>query len=268
MKWIRCIVVFLMAASPAMASRMDEVTLIVVPREDGAVRVGMDVANHYPTLLLSYKLGAGGAVSLHGWNGSEWVNVSLEDFQSGNFFRTGPQSALLVERGDAPMPAALVPPEAWCGPVYKITTTEVRPLLHLTGQYFDFNYKDWKWFSENYRFPIESINPEGLNIAWYHRRLNEQLARDAAFGANDLQFWFAVRHPVPAAMGGEVVGEGAASVAEEISATNEVPVVDGVNPLTNAAPEAVVMGANAAESAPAVESADSGTSSNEPNSAE
>ena len=52
-------------AAASHASRLDEVTLVMVPREDSVVRVGRDIASRYPTLLISYQV-SGGAVSLHG----------------------------------------------------------------------------------------------------------------------------------------------------------------------------------------------------------
>ena len=133
--------------------------------------MGKDIANRFPSLLVSYKLGANGTVSLHGWTGSEWVNISVADFQKGAFFRTGPDSSLIIEKAGAPVTGALTPPEEWCSAVYKITTTDVRPMLHLAGQYYDFKYKDWQWFAESHDLTVDAINPEGLNVAWYHKRL-------------------------------------------------------------------------------------------------
>ena len=150
----------------AHASRLDEVTLVMVPREDRVVRVGMDIANRYPTLLISYQVGGGGVVSLHGWTGTEWVNVTPESFKEGAFFHTGPTDAVLVEKDGEPIPEMLVPSAAWCPSVHKISTIDTRPLLHLIGRHYNFRYSDWKWFASNYKLSMEDINPEGLNIAW------------------------------------------------------------------------------------------------------
>jgi hypothetical protein len=243
---LMAIVVCLAAFS--FASRKDEVTLVMVPREDGVVRVGMDIANRFPTLLMSYKTGANGAVSLHGWTGTEWVGVSLDDYQAGAFFRTGPDSALVVEKAGSPVPDSLVPPEAWCNAVYKITTTDLRPMLHLTGQYYDLKYKDWEWFSENYKLSMEAINPEGLNVAWYNKRLNENLKRAGATAGNDLQYWVALRHPVEVVVE-EPPAETEGETDPEEQPEMETPEDPEVNPLTNAVPAAVVLGAGNAEEA-------------------
>ncbi len=235
-KSMACFVVALVACSAifSSAARKDEVTLIMVPREDATVRLGMDLANKYPTLLISYKLGANEAVSLHGWTGTQWVNVGMEDFQAGNFFRTGPDSALIVEKAGAAVPGKMLPPVDWCASVAKITTTEMRPLLHLVGQYYDFSFKDWQWFSKRYNMEVDAINPEGLNIAWYHRRMGEHLTPRDSQGVSDLQYWVFIRQPmaVEAAAPGEVEAEEAPLMGEESG-----------NPLTNDAPAAVIMGA-------------------------
>ncbi|VGO15644.1 hypothetical protein PDESU_04229 [Pontiella desulfatans] len=233
-------------AAASLASRKNEVTLLLVPREDRAKRIGMDIAGSQRLLLMSYAVGVDGSVSLHGWTGTEWVNVTVKKFREGAFFRTGPDSALIVEKAGVPVPDSLVPPEAWCGAVYKITTTEERPLIHLAGQYFDFKYKEWQAFAENYNLPLEAINPEGLNVSWYHKRLNEHFKKGIMVGSNDLRYWVAVRHPEAA-----VAEEPVAVPAEEAEETPamELPDDPDTNPLTNAAPEAVVLGADTAQEA-------------------
>ncbi len=220
------------------AARKDEVTLVMVPREEAMVRLGVDIANKYPTLLISYKLGANGAVSLHGWTGSDWLNVSLEDFLGGNFFKKGPDSALIVEKAGVSAPGKMLPSPDWCASAFKITTTEMRPLLHLVGQYYDFSFDDWKWFSKRYTLDMDAINPEGLNVAWYHKRMSEHLKTRDEQGLSDLQYWVSIYQPVvlePEAPGEKPMEEAVAvpPLEEEVLG----------NPLTNDAPAAVIMGA-------------------------
>ena len=220
------------------AARKDEVTLVMVPREDAAAQqLGLDIAGKYPTLLIGYKLGADGLASLHGWTGTKWVNITPADFAAGKFFKIPPDSALVVEKENAPVSGKLIPPEAWCSGVSKITTTQLRPLVHLTGQYYDFSAKDWKWFATRYEMDMDAINPEGLNVAWYNRRMAEHLkSSDPQDASNDLRYWVSIRQPV---------------VDEPVEpGSGEEPEVSG-NPLTNAVPSAVVLGApNAPEEAP------------------
>jgi hypothetical protein len=235
----------------AYAARMDEVTLVMVPREDSAVRVGMDIANRYPTLLISYQVGGGGAVSLHGWTGAEWVNVTPEAFTEGAFFRTAPTDAILVEKAGQPIPEMLVPSEEWCSYIHKISTIDTRPLLHLIGQHYNFKYSDWKWFASNYKVSIEDINPEGLNVAWYHKPMGEHISKKSAVvGTSDLEYWSVVRQPADA------VDLMAVQAADEIPASDEIEQasdmessesLEGEDPLTNSIPSAVILGAGDAD---------------------
>ncbi len=213
------------------AARKDEITLVMVPREDATVQLGKDIANQYTTLLVSYKLGANGTVSLHGWTGTKWLNITLADFVAGNFFNNPPDSALIIEKKDAPVSGKLIPPEEWCLSVSKITTVELRPLIHLVGQYYDFGSKDWKWFSSRYNMEVDAINPEGLNMAWYNKRMVDHLKPHATQGANDLQYWVSIRQPVVP----EPVEPGVEN--EEPEAEEEIG-----NPFTNEVPSAVIMG--------------------------
>jgi len=222
-----------LAACSVYAGRMEERTLLLIPRKDDAVRVGLDIASRYPTLLLSYKFKGENEISLYGWTGSEWVNVTYEAYKDGAFFREGPDSALIVEQSGSAVPETMLPPEQWCDAVYKISTSDTRPLLHLAGQYFDFSYKDWKWFSDNYHLPLEAINPENHNISWYHRRLSDNLKNRSAIVYNDLQYWMVVREPEPDLPVIPLNEEETVSVVE----TNE-PVL---NPLTNDVAPAVIL---------------------------
>ncbi len=234
MKWVVYTVCVCGLALSAQA-RKKEITLVLVPREDATKRLGLDIANRYPTLLVGYRVAPNGTLSLHGWTGTKWVNIALDDYVAGNFFKKGPNSALIVEKDGVPVPENLVPPVDWCMDVSKITTTRLRPLIHLTGQYFDFSHKDWKWFAKRYGMEIDAINPEGLNTAWYHKRLNEHLKSGKPVGSDDLQYWVSIRQTVIAEP--SVAGEGAPEAAEPGAGQ----AVD--DPFTNAVPPAVVMGA-------------------------
>ena len=261
-QFILSAVLVLCMSAAAFASRKNEVTLLIVPRDEQAVRIGRDIAGKFPTLLLSYRIAPGGNYSLHGWNGREWLNVTPEDYREGLFFRAGPETALIVEKAGAPVPPGLVPPASWCSTVYKVGTTEVRPLLHLVGRHFDFSHKEWKWFADSYKFSVEDINPEGLNIAWYHRRLSDQFKSRGNVGSGDLRFLTALRIPAPPAETEEVSEPEQEveipAVNQEVPAKEQQPEMElpedpGVNPLEEAAPEAVVLGAGPANEAAVAE---------------
>jgi len=229
MKGMAC-AVFACGLATSAQARKKERTLVVVPREKATVQLGLDIANRYPILLVSYRVAPNGVLSLHGWAGTKWVDIAPEDYRAGKFFKQAPNTALIVEKKGTPVPEKLVPPMEWCPEVFKITTTQLRPLIHLTGQYFDFSHKDWTWFAKRYSQKIEAINPEGLNTAWYHKRLDDHLKSGKPVGINDLQYWVSIRKPI---------------VVEEDAPEADVPVADEAveDPFTNAVPPAVIMGA-------------------------
>ena len=215
-------VVFACGWAVSVQARTEERTLILVPREAATTKLGLDLSSRYSVMLVTYRVAPNGGVSLHGWTGTGWVNITLSNYTSGKFFEKGPDSALIVETASVPISEKLIPPMGWCKDVSKITTTQVRPLLHLTGQYFDFSYKDWKWFAKRFGMEIDAINPEGLNMAWYHRRLDENLKAGDPTSADDLQYWVSIRQ----------------SVSVESETVEEM-----ANPFTNAVPEVIIMGA-------------------------
>lgn len=229
------VICFVCGVMGSAQARTEEVTLVMVPRTEPAVQLGMDLANRYPTLLISYLVAANGAVSLHGWTGTQWVNIKPEDFKAGSFFKTGPNSALIIGDERQAVSEDLIPPEEWCSDVSRITTTQVRPLIHLVGQYYNFEFKDWQWFSKRYNQSIDAINPEGLNVAWYHKRLNENLQESGQLGSSDLQYWVSIRQ--------STISEEPVSEDVEPLGMEEIFEEESGNPLTNAVPTAVIMGA-------------------------
>jgi hypothetical protein len=234
------------------ASQQD-VTLLVVPREEVPVRLGMDIGNHFPTLLLSYRMLPGGNVSLHGWDGAEWINITPEAFATGAFAPTPPATAVIVEKPGVQVPDMLIPDPEWCAATYRITTAETRPLLHLLGRHYGFKFRDWEWFSEEYKMPFDSINPDGLNVAWYHRRLGENLKKKPG-GTSDLQYLSIVYIASQLTEEKELPGEeeNPADNLDELTVMEDVGEAVADNPLTNAAPQAVIFDADNLD-APAAE---------------
>lgn len=194
---IRALVCLFCLSGSVFAVR-DEITLLMVPRSDEtAMKLGLDVANRHPATLLIGYLADRTTVSLHGWDGSQWVNITPQDFQAGAFFREGPTSALLVEAEGSPIVPALVPPESWCPKVGKIATVDPRPMIHLVGRYYEFDYNEWEWFAQRYSMTLEQINPEGLNVRWYHRRMSDNISVRKKVVADDLNYWMVLRKEMP-----------------------------------------------------------------------
>ena len=248
MKRIGKLVLFLasvLALLPGAAfagKRSHEITLVLVPRQETTVRLGLDIAGKYPTLLISYRKSADGKISLHGWAGSKWVRVTLENYRKGEFFHHGPSAALIIEDENDPAPEELVPPADWCPAVYKISTTRLRPLLHLLGRFYDFSAREWKWFARRYRLSLDEINPEGLNIHWYDKPLIHWLShRPAGNPSNDLDFWIVLRGPASAAPAPEAPPTETPPTEKVDGGTAPAP--EGGEILSNEAPAALILGA-------------------------
>ena len=75
--------------------------LLLFPHNEQSVKVGLDIAERHESLLVTYKLGAQNTVSLRGWTGTEWVYISVPNYQSGDFFREGPEKAIIIDGYDS-----------------------------------------------------------------------------------------------------------------------------------------------------------------------
>ena len=232
-----CALVLGLSAWAIGAGRKQEITLVMVPRTEIPVRLGLDLSARYPTLLISYRIAANGNASFHGWTGSQWVNVTPADFTAGQFFKKGPSGALIIVPEGQPYPDHLLPSPDWCPEAYKISTTQVRPMLHLTGKYFDFSAKDWKWFAARYGKKIEDINPEGLNIRWYDKKMVDLFKAKNDLYDDEAQYGTLLWEPVPeeAPVAVEVPAEEEPDLIVEEEVTTEI--------LTNQVDAAVIMGA-------------------------
>ena len=221
--------------------------LIMVPHDEEMVKVGLDLAVRHPSLLISYRLGAQQTASLKGWTGTEWVYVSVANFLAGDFFREGPDEAIIVE-SDKPFPEALVPDASWCERVAKITTDDVRTVVHLAGRALHFEYRDWKWFSERYGLPMAKLNPSQSGIRWYNRRLGDVIGSKINRSYQDDKNWVVLRVPDEVVESDDVVAETDQTTADvaEVIDTNMVEVIDvseeiSVNPLEVEPPSASIV---------------------------
>ena len=188
-KWM-CIMAFILLS--AQVVRADGRVLLMIPHEEEMIKVGLDFTERHPSLLISYRLGAQNTAALKGWTGTEWVYVSVANFQSGNFFREGPDEAIIIQ-SNQPFPEGLIPCASWCDDVYKVNSSESRSVIHLVGQALHFKYDDWKWFAKRYNTPIAQLNPTESGIHWYNRRLGDVFKGKRISGHEDMLLWEVVR---------------------------------------------------------------------------
>jgi hypothetical protein len=106
---------------------------------------------------------------------------------------------------------------------------------------------------------MNQINPEELNLAWYHKRLGENLKNDSIQGNTDLDLLEVIRtaqpdleeQPEPSSQEPELMGE---------SGMEDTPAVDEIedNPLDDPVLPAVILTAGDAEEEPIPEPENSG----------
>ncbi len=222
--------------------------LLMVPHEDQLIKVGLDLSERHPSLLISYKLGADNTASLKGWTGTEWVYVSVDNFQRGKFFREGPDEAIIIE-SDHLFPEGLVPSESWCDAVYKITSTDICSVVHLVGQSFHFKYDDWKWFAKRYNKSLSELNPTESGMRWYNRRLGDVFKGKRISNHEHLSLWKTIRDPRGMKKDSLIFEKGSSPIViweyskeKEESEISEVDLVDDTfNPLEEEQPLAEII---------------------------
>ncbi len=143
-----------------------EITMLVVPRDAKTIQIAQDIAEHYPVLIVCYQQ-THNLPKLHAWNGEGWVDISVEDYETGVFFENPPQHAIIIEPENTPSAELLVPDGIWCESGNRLTTTDPRTMIHLLGLYFDFQHRQWKQLAQAHGLSVADINPGLLNIYWW-----------------------------------------------------------------------------------------------------
>ena len=143
-----------------------EITMLVVPRDAKTIQIAQDIAEHYPVLIVCYQQ-THNLPKLHAWNGDGWVDISVEDYETGVFFENPPQHAIIIEPENTPAAEVLVPDGTWCKSGNRLTTTDPRTMIHLLGLYFDFQHRQWRALAQAHGLSVADINPGLLNIYWW-----------------------------------------------------------------------------------------------------
>ena len=219
-------------------AKAEDISLLMVPDHPDAVKIGLDISSHKPSLILiKYKLGAQNTARLFGWKGTEWIGISNPNYYSGKFFKIAPKKSIIVE-SEIGFPDELLPNIEWCSNIYKISTLNKPSLINLLGTNLDFNYSDWISFSNIHNLSLSEINPNNYNIRWFHRRLPDAIkAANKTVSYRDLEFWSVIREELPES---STLDNALLTITEDETITEEdiEPVI--LNPLTDEPPEAVI----------------------------
>lgn len=169
--------------------RNDDITMLVMPREEIPIQIGQDISRRYPVLLVSYQL-IRGDLKIHAWNGDSWIFVPVEDYTNGTFFANRPKRAVIVEHEKFRAPDVMIPNSIWCESVRRLTSTDPRVMLHLLGLSFDFPYRHWDQLAGRYGYELEEINPTLHNVYWWNLRADRLIEKRAKRDfAVDLDKW-------------------------------------------------------------------------------
>ncbi len=172
------------------AGGKNNITMLIVPQETTPIRIAQEISQHEPVLLVTYQT-TGKTTQILAWTGSHWVDISLESYTNGSFFTTRPSHVILVEKKNVPAPDVLIPDGTWCSTGNRLISTDPRIMIHLLGRYFDFPYRTWKTFANHSRCSIETINPERINIPWWHYRGDRLFKKRRQSKVNtDLKNWY------------------------------------------------------------------------------
>jgi hypothetical protein len=162
------LVALIAVLSPPMASAAG-LTMLVVPARYSVIQLGMDIAQHYEAVMVSYQGDASsGKPLIYAWNGQEWVKISLEDYASGAFLQVTPSRAVLV--GDENLlPPAMASINSWCARVVRVSSLDTASLVNELAKVFGFRSADWQWFAKRYNLTLQDANGEARKTSWYDR---------------------------------------------------------------------------------------------------
>jgi len=153
--------------SLGMAPKSANVNLLVVPARYSVLQVAFDVADSYPTVLVSYQGGKDGRDPLlYAWTGTEWVFVTLEDYAQARFMQVRPSRIILVG-GDDLMPPALAEASNWGSMVVNVPSVDTATLINSLANIYGFRRRDWRWFAVRYNLDLIDLNDEQRKDSWY-----------------------------------------------------------------------------------------------------
>lgn len=153
----------------ARAPRETEFSVLVIPAQHGAVQIARDFEAFNPLLLVSYDTAAPAeAPFLHTWNGTGWMRLSAEGYQSGNFLRRDPLRVIVV--GPPTPRVALLVEQAtlWSRrEVLNIESNDPVEVINALGRILDIRPRDWRWLANRYVLELEDLNRHTENLSWY-----------------------------------------------------------------------------------------------------
>jgi hypothetical protein len=96
---------------------------------------------------------------LHIWNGSEWLQIAMDDYVAGNFMSGEPRNLILLGDGNT-LPARMATAPAWCRNVHRVTTLDTATLLNELNKALKFSSTEWRWLADQNGLQLIDHNAE------------------------------------------------------------------------------------------------------------
>jgi hypothetical protein len=133
------------------------------------MQVAFDILARDNAVLVAYQ---GDAASpsprLHVWNGVEWLQISMDEYNSLSFLRTSPSQIVLVG-DDTVLPGVLVDSVMTTqqSRVMQIPYQDTANVINSLGQILRFGKSEWNWYAARYRLDLEDMNASVRERSWY-----------------------------------------------------------------------------------------------------
>jgi hypothetical protein len=173
MKKIFCILLLLnlCLGTPghARAPRERDFSILVIPAQHGAVQIARDFETFQPLLLMTYDTDAPDeSPFLHTWNGTEWLRLSPESYQSGSFLRRDPLRVIVVGPPTPQVSVLVEQATLWSRrEVLNIESADPVEVINALGRIFDIRPRDWRWLANRYVLELEDLNRDTGHLSWY-----------------------------------------------------------------------------------------------------
>jgi hypothetical protein len=99
----------------------------------------------------------------------QWVQVPVEDYQSGAAFKNKPAAAILVGSAEE-IPAVLVAASGWCKDVRRVPVLNLVELINGANEVMFFSEVEWGWFAQKYKLQLKDLNEERRRHGKYIKR--------------------------------------------------------------------------------------------------
>ena len=136
-------------------------SIIVMPARKRVVQLAFQVACCKDVGLVTYNTATGTEAPLiHVWNGSEWVQITLEDYVQGSFMSGEPKRVFLLSDSSSSLPLRMADEVAWYKNLERVNTLDITTLINTFGKSLKFSSRQWKWLAEENGMKIQDKSTE------------------------------------------------------------------------------------------------------------